>query len=62
MLICMKASRDLYYVGEFITIDAATVKKWIAAGVAEPALCPECGSQLEAAGMPGVLPRLRVQT
>lgn len=50
MLVRMKVGRDLYYHGELVSLDDASARDYIAAGVAEPALCPECRAQLEDAG------------
>lgn len=50
MLVRMKVGRDLYYPGELVALDDASAQAYISAGVAEPALCPECGAQLEDAG------------
>lgn len=46
----MKVSRDLYYAGELVSVNADTAQEWIAAGLAEPAMCPDCGGQLQDAG------------
>ncbi|GEA17474.1 hypothetical protein [Moorella sp. E306M] len=56
MLLQMKTSRDLYYAGELVEVDKNTAAEWIAAGLAEPAVCPECGAQLEARGWGAVCP------
>jgi len=50
MLVKMKVGRDLYYPGELVTLDDASAEAYIAAGVAEPVLCPECRAQMEDAG------------
>lgn len=50
MLIRMKISRDLFYPGELVTVDDVIAREWIAAGLAEAAMCPDCGGQLEDAG------------
>lgn len=49
-MVRMRVSRDLFYPGELVTVDTATAQEWIAAGLAEPARCPDCGGQLEDAG------------
>lgn len=56
MLVRMKVGRDLYYEGELVALDDATAQSWIAAGLAEPALCPDCGAKLEARGWGAVCP------
>lgn len=56
MLVRMKVGRDLYYPGELVTLDDASAQIYISAGVAEPALCPECGAQLEARGWGAICP------
>ena len=50
MLVRMINGKDLYYPGEIVDISEEYAQKWIAAGVAQPATCPECGVQLEDAG------------
>jgi tRNA(Ile2) C34 agmatinyltransferase TiaS len=50
VLIRMLKGKDLYYPGELISLDDATAQSWVAAGLAEPALCPECGTMLEPKG------------
>lgn len=50
MLVKIIAGKDLYYPGELVALDDATAREYISAGVAEPAVCPECGAQLEARG------------
>ncbi|MGI6286736.1 hypothetical protein SEF58_13140 [Neomoorella humiferrea] len=50
MLVKMLEGKDLYYPGELIALNEETARDWIARGLAKPALCPECGSQLEDAG------------
>lgn len=50
MLVRIIRGKDLYYPGELVSLDDASAQTYIAAGVAEPALCSECGSQLEDAG------------
>lgn len=50
MLVRMIRGKDLYYPGELVSVDEETAQYWIAQGYAEPALCPECGWQLEDAG------------
>lgn len=47
MLVRMIVGKDLYYPGELADISEEYAKKWIAAGVAQPATCPECGARLE---------------
>ncbi|MEW8957853.1 MAG: hypothetical protein AB2448_01885 [Moorella sp. (in: firmicutes)] len=50
MLVKIIAGKDLYYPGELVSLDDATARDYISAGVAELARCPECGGQLEATG------------
>lgn len=50
MLVRITKGKDLYYPGELVALDDASAQAYISAGVAEPARCPECGSQLEDAG------------
>ncbi len=50
MLVKMVCGKDLYYPGEIINLPDARAKDWIAAGLAEWALCPECGGELKDAG------------
>ena len=56
MLVRIVHGKDLYYPGELISLDDATAQEWIAAGVAEPAVCPECGAHLEARGWGAICP------
>ena len=50
MLVRIIKGKDLYYPGELISLPRHVAETYISAGVAEPALCPECGWQLEDAG------------
>jgi uncharacterized Zn finger protein (UPF0148 family) len=50
VLIRITRGKDLYYPGELISVEEATAQEWFAQGLAEPATCPDCGSQLEDAG------------
>ena len=50
MLVKMILGKDLYYPGEIISLPEPRAQDWIAQGYAEPALCPECGGQLQDAG------------
>ena len=50
MLVRMINGKDLYYPGELVDISEEYAQKWIAAGVAQPATCPDCGAQLQDAG------------
>lgn len=56
MLVRIIAGKDLYYPGELVSLDDASAQAYISAGVAEPALCSECGTQLEARGWGAVCP------
>lgn len=49
-LVRMLQGKDLYFPGELIDLPDASAQTYISAGVAELALCPECGAQLEATG------------
>lgn len=50
MLVKIRKGKDLYYPGELVSLDDAFARDYISAGVAESALCPECGGPLEDAG------------
>ena len=50
MLVRMVQGKDLYYPGELVDLSDPRAQDWIVAGVAESALCLECGAQLEARG------------
>lgn len=56
MLVRITCGKDLYYPGELVSLPRHVAETYISAGVAEPALCPECEAQLEARGWGAVCP------
>lgn len=50
MLVKMLKGKDLYYPGELVDLPTHVAQTYISAGVAEPAVCPECGGQILDAG------------
>lgn len=45
MLVRMKVSRDLFYIGEIVNTSKWDGDEWIREGYAERYTCPTCGSK-----------------